>query len=259
MTLQLSSTDTHEQQLAKYINAVDGLKRECTFEGVEISYLPPSAVDTLTKLQDITMFIRKSQWRQESAFYMYDTRRLIDSIVHRGKKLFLLTIKLGLSLEFLSELLYEVNDDDLPVERKEYVIMAESHRMSMFKFLQNQALVCAPMLDTESFNQVVPYLSCVPFVGVDAVREPYVYDVSFDPEHLRQRNEEIWRMEDFGSAELASAMSSRFKWGFRCEGRWYLFRKKPDGDVDEYYHVDQGEGESETYEVVDVPDVEDLP
>jgi len=259
MALQLLPTDTHEQQLAKYVHAIDNLTRRCTFDGVEISYLPRSAVDTLTSRQDITVFITKSTYPREEVSSVHDAIALIDLIEWKSKKLFLLAIKLGLSLEFLSTLLDEMDDDDLPIAQEKHYKISENFRISMFKFLRNQALVCAPVLGTEKFDQVVPYLSCIPFSAVHVVRERSVYDVSFDLEHLRQGDEKVWRMEVFGSAEEADVQRPRFQWGFICEGRWYFFREKPNGDVDEDYEDDREGGEGDTPEVMDVPDAKNLP
>jgi hypothetical protein len=226
-------THAQEQQYTEYLKAIDDRTVICTFEGVEISYLPHSAVNALTKRQDITVFITKTGYPNERVFHIHDALGLADIIEQKGKKLFLLTIKLRLSLEFLSVLLDHVGEIDLPMERKRYAIIPRGpHRMSMLKLLNNQALVCAPVLDAGTFDQVVPYLSCFPLEVDNAVREPDVYNVALHEEHLMNEKEKeeplrVWRMEDFGSEEKANAAESRFQWGFTCEGRWYFFRKIP--------------------------------
>lgn len=230
---QLLFTHAQEQQYTEYLEAIDDRTVICISEGVEISYLPQSAVNALIKRQGITVFITKTGYPKEGVFHVHDALGLADIIEQKGKKLFLLTIKLGLSLEFLSVLLDRVGDIDLPMERKRCAIIPRGpHRISMLKLLNNQALVCAPVLDTGTFDRVLPYLSCFPLEVEDAVWEPDVYNVALYEEHFMDKKEEeeplrVWRMEDFGSEEKANAAKSRFQSGFTCEGRWYFFRKIP--------------------------------
>jgi len=264
-TLPYHATHAQEQAYTTYIEAIDDRTLNRTFEGVQIFYLSRSALSTLTKRQYTIAFIKSAEYPKEGIFHVHDAPGLAEVIEKRGKKLFLLTVKLGLSLEFLSLLLDHVGDDDLPMERKKYAMIPKGpHRMSMLKLLNNQALVCAPVLDTCTFDQVLPYMSCFPLEVVDAVREPDVYNVALHKEHLI--NEEgkegplkAWRMQDFGSEETANAAKSRFQCGFTCEGRWYFFREMPNQDVDDDYEDDREESEGNTYEVIDVPNVENLP
>ncbi|KAI4652209.1 hypothetical protein J4E93_002406 [Alternaria ventricosa] len=249
-------THAHEQEYAKYIKAIDDRTFNLTFEGAKISYLRRSTINALANRQDVTAFIKKTEYPKNVLFHVHDALELADIIEQRGKKLFLLTTKLGLSMEFLSALLAHVDDNDLPMERKKYVIIPRGpHRMAMFKLVNNQALVCAPVLDTGTFDQVVPWLSCFPLEVQHDVREPDVYDVGFPQEHLRNEVEEpsaVWEMEDFGSEKHANAEKSRFDWGVTCEGRWYFFRGFPDRDVDEDYDDKQEEeGEGKTNEMED--------
>ncbi|KAI4610913.1 hypothetical protein J4E80_007944 [Alternaria sp. BMP 0032] len=264
-TLPYHATHAQEQAYTTYIEAIDDRTLERRFEGVQIFYLPRSALSTLTKRQYIIAFIKSAEYPKEGIFHVHDAPGLAEVIEKRGKKLFLLTVKLGLSLEFLSVLLDHVGDDDLPMERKKYAMIPKGpHRMSMLKLLNNQALMCAPVLDTCTFDQVLPYLSCFPLEVVDAVREPDVYNVALHKEHLIYEKEKekplkAWRMQDFGSEETADAAKSRFQWGFTCEGRWYFFREMPNHDVDDDDEDCREGGESATHEVIDVPDVKNLP
>lgn len=253
---QLLVTHAHEQEYTNYIEAIDDRTVNLTFEGAKISYLRRSTMNALANRQDVTAFIKKTEYPKKGLFHVHDALELADIIEEGGKKLFLLTIKLGLSLEFLSALLAHVDDNDFPMERKKYVIIPRGpHRMAMFKLVNNQALVCAPVLDTGTFDQVILWLSCFPLEVQHDVREPDVYNVGFPQEHLRNEAEEpwaIWRMEDFGSEKKANAEKSRFEWGFTCEGRWYFFREIPDRDVDEDYDVEQEEEvEGKTSEMED--------
>ena len=265
--LPYHATHAQEQAYTPYIEAIDKRTANRTFEGVKISYLPRSAVNALTKRQYITAFITRTEYPKEGVFHVHDARGLADIIEQKGKKLFLLTVKLGLSLEFLSALLDHVGDTELPMERKRYAMIPRGpHRTSMLKLLNNQGLVCAPVLDTATFDQVVPYLSCFPLEVENAVREPSVYNVALHEEHLVNEKEKekeeslkVWRMKDFGSEKEANTEKSRFQWGFTCEGRWYFFRDVPNQDVDDDYEEDREEGEGNTYEVIDVPDAKKLP
>jgi hypothetical protein len=72
-----------------------------------------------------------------------------------------------------------VNDADFLVSQKEYTAVTTYHRMSMLELFHNQALVFSLLLNSETCDQVVPYLSCFSLLAASDLCEPTVYNVGF--------------------------------------------------------------------------------
>ncbi|KAF1939752.1 hypothetical protein EJ02DRAFT_424560 [Clathrospora elynae] len=195
-------------------------------------HVPPTqrAIAALTQLTDLKAVINKAHTPQ----LLLDTTQetFVKKVHNRGRKLFVLTMKLGLGMDFLSCLISVVSDDDLPISKE--TLENQEHHLdggSVDKFFGSQTLICAPILATDTFDQFVRYKASLLFGTVSLVREPGVYAVDFHLEHVTSLEGRSvggntglleLNMDLFASEQVAGMERTKGRFGFECEGRWYL-------------------------------------
>ena len=82
-------------------------------------------------------------------------------------------------------------------------------------------------METDNFDQKVPFESAIPFKMVEVSDELSGYVVMFHPKHInhsRDREVLLYEITVVRGEELAKLQRKDYDWGFECEGIWYLLR-----------------------------------
>jgi hypothetical protein len=221
MAFNVLPTDTYVQQIAKYRTATEDLTQRVPFEGTNIQYLPSEAIHTLKAYDYLAAVIDRGSLIPRRSHD--DQMTFVKEVYMQAPKLFILTVNMGLTMDFLFSLLGFVSDKDLPLEKEELSEMCMDQEESVDMLLASQALVCTPHLETDTFDQTVPFESSIPFVSVEQLGAEYV---AFHPNHIKHSREGHagrHKMEILTDEESANWYRKNYKWGFECEGKYYMF------------------------------------
>jgi len=217
---------------------------KCNFKNTEISFMPNDMFPRLATLDTITAFI--AGYNKVKGLPPMSNNSLVDDIFKNGQKIFAITIKAGLDVPFLRDLMthskrsYKIADADLPLLLRTDTQDANIPVLKFppfdgaynqeftFKFQPAQRKLWAvTFVDNPELLQPVPDLSYLPLLGDPtptlntSVEE---YQVRFHPAHVWvDRPGGSWVMRVFSNEVLAregmGTQAHVFK--FRCEGKLY--------------------------------------
>jgi hypothetical protein len=159
------------------------LTQRTTFEDKESRYLIPNVIRSLTECDPLEAIIDQDRLLQCRSHDGEMTS--VEEVFLNTTKLFILTLKLGQSVNFLFDLHGSVWAEDLPIQKDAVIELTMDQESEVDKLLANQAIVCAPILVTDKFNQEVPFESSILSRAVEQVNGIDTYFVEFHSEYIR--------------------------------------------------------------------------
>jgi hypothetical protein len=232
------------QEIISYIN---DSSINCDFGAHEITYLPNDKWDKITTRPTIDMVVHSDNNLDGQRITHVQKVAFVDDIHERSKKLFAITVKAGLGMDFLHALMYNdgqtetISDHHLPLllstdtadpgvaTREKIPILDLYHADFTNKFQLAQKTMWAPTLmrSTGDLIPSIPFLSSMP-LSRDAepfIRAPGQYMVRFHSSHVGPGvPSEGWlRMRTFWIESLAKEYlaGTACRLVFRCEGKIY--------------------------------------
>jgi hypothetical protein len=212
MAFNILPSETYQQQIATYRTEIEALTQRTTLGDVNIGNLPKRAVRSLTEYDFLNAFINRNGAIRRS----HDNKMTFaENAWFNGCNLVVLTVNLGLSMEFFFDLLSQVSDKNLPLQREALSEMSPDHEANIDELLANQALVCAPVLQTDNYDQKVPFELSIPLMTVEVSDELSGYAVRFHPKHInhsRDREDSLYEMTIVEGEELAKSQREDYDW-----------------------------------------------
>jgi hypothetical protein len=97
-----------------------------------------------------------------------------------------------------------------------------------------RAMVWAPMLKTDTFDQSVHFESSIPSRTVQILEEPDVYSVGFHPEHTRHPyagHDGKYKIVALENEEVERIQRKHYDWDFGCEDNGNCFATLRDSSM----------------------------